>query len=134
MTAPAASRQSVAVRRMLYSTGFGGRRGLAAATAGRGRRAAETIGSAVRRPRAESYPAVTGEHPQAGPFVPNFGRTSLILVGRFTGVLTNSCASRHIERMESSGAGSLGSLRDRNRRQLADALRPRGSANRADAA
>src|SRR3954451_12586855 len=101
MTAPAASRQSVAVRRMLYSTGFGGRRGLAAATAGRGRRAAETIGSAGRRPRAESYPAGTGRAPAGRTLRTDFGRTSLILVSRFTGVLTNSCASRHIERMES---------------------------------
>jgi len=36
--------------------------------------------------------------------------------------------------MQSSGAGSLGSLRDRNRRQLVDALRQRGSASRADLA
>jgi predicted NBD/HSP70 family sugar kinase len=36
--------------------------------------------------------------------------------------------------MESSGAGSLGSLRERNRRQLLDALRQRGSASRADLA
>jgi predicted NBD/HSP70 family sugar kinase len=36
--------------------------------------------------------------------------------------------------MESSGAGSLGSLRERNRRQLLDALRSRGSASRADLA
>jgi predicted NBD/HSP70 family sugar kinase/biotin operon repressor len=36
--------------------------------------------------------------------------------------------------MESSGAGSLGSLRERNRRQLLDALRDRGSASRADLA
>ena len=36
--------------------------------------------------------------------------------------------------MESSGAGSLGSLRERNRRQLIDALRRRGSASRADLA
>jgi predicted NBD/HSP70 family sugar kinase len=36
--------------------------------------------------------------------------------------------------MESSGAGSLGSLRERNRRQLLDALRRRGSASRADLA
>ncbi len=36
--------------------------------------------------------------------------------------------------MESSGAGSLGSLRERNRRQLLNALRERGSASRADLA
>ena len=36
--------------------------------------------------------------------------------------------------MESSGAGSLGSLRERNRRQLLEALRDRGSASRADLA
>jgi predicted NBD/HSP70 family sugar kinase/biotin operon repressor len=36
--------------------------------------------------------------------------------------------------MESSGAGSLGSLRERNRRQLLDALRQRGNASRADLA
>ena len=36
--------------------------------------------------------------------------------------------------MESSGAGSLGSLRERNRRQLLDALRRRGSASRAELA
>ncbi|HTN24488.1 MAG TPA: ROK family transcriptional regulator [Solirubrobacteraceae bacterium] len=36
--------------------------------------------------------------------------------------------------MESSGAGSLGSLRERNRRQLLDALRRKGSASRADLA
>ncbi len=36
--------------------------------------------------------------------------------------------------MESSGAGSLGSLRERNRRQVLDALRRRGSASRADLA
>jgi predicted NBD/HSP70 family sugar kinase/biotin operon repressor len=36
--------------------------------------------------------------------------------------------------VRSSGAGSLGSLRDRNRRQLVDALRRRGSASRADLA
>jgi predicted NBD/HSP70 family sugar kinase/biotin operon repressor len=36
--------------------------------------------------------------------------------------------------MESSGAGSLGSLRERNRRQILEALRRRGSASRADLA
>jgi predicted NBD/HSP70 family sugar kinase/biotin operon repressor len=36
--------------------------------------------------------------------------------------------------MESSGAGSLGSLRERNRRELLHALRRRGSASRADLA
>jgi len=36
--------------------------------------------------------------------------------------------------MKPSGAGSLGSLRERNRRQLLDALRRRGSASRADLA
>jgi predicted NBD/HSP70 family sugar kinase/biotin operon repressor len=36
--------------------------------------------------------------------------------------------------MESTGAGSLGSLRERNRRQLLEALRARGSASRADLA
>jgi predicted NBD/HSP70 family sugar kinase len=36
--------------------------------------------------------------------------------------------------MDPSGAGSLGSLRDRNRRQLLDALRRCGSASRADLA
>jgi predicted NBD/HSP70 family sugar kinase len=36
--------------------------------------------------------------------------------------------------MESTGAGSLGSLRERNRRQLLEALRDRGTASRADLA
>jgi predicted NBD/HSP70 family sugar kinase/biotin operon repressor len=36
--------------------------------------------------------------------------------------------------MESSGAGSLGSLRERNRRELLSALRQRGSASRAELA
>jgi predicted ArsR family transcriptional regulator len=36
--------------------------------------------------------------------------------------------------MDPSGAGSLGSLRERNRRELLDALRRRGSASRAELA
>src|SRR5688572_7336764 len=53
MTAPAASRQSVAVSRMLYSTGLGVRRDLGAARAWIGR-AAEAIACALRRSRGDS--------------------------------------------------------------------------------